>query len=75
MLTRWARPSPEIIVSSIATPAGALITGGDSLPPAPIVKVAGRRTLVAPEVLDREVVDGGVVAVLGVFGVIVRTGS
>jgi hypothetical protein len=63
-MTRWPAPSPEISVRPISTPAGAVTEGGVSLPSAPIVNVAGRRTLEAPAVLMWEVVVWGVVAVL-----------
>jgi hypothetical protein len=51
-------------VRPISTPAGAVTEGGVSFPSAPIVNVAGRRTLEAPAVLMWEVVVWGVVAVL-----------
>ena len=46
--TSWEAPSPEISVSSIAMNAGEETECGFSVPPLPIVNVAGTRTFVAP---------------------------
>jgi hypothetical protein len=57
--TWWLWPSVELTVTSSAMKAGVDTVGGVSLPPAPIVKIDGTRTLVAPDVAAAPVVFGG----------------